>query len=77
MDISEAGMSFSSGCSVSLGDEVTVAWRMAPEEPPFTVLCVVRYVAERQVGVEFLNLTLGERVRLCSFITTVGADVSE
>ncbi len=61
-------MSVASGCAVQIGDEVTVAWRMADNEPPFHVLCIVRHIGEGQLGVEFRNLTLAERLRLSGYI---------
>src|ERR1051326_1347540 len=62
--MSEAGLCFVTGHVCSVGEELTLAWRMDGSEPPFQVHCIVRHVSNGQIGVEYANLTLSERLRL-------------
>lgn len=61
-------MSFVTGMNAQVGEELTVAWRLEDDEAPFQVLCRVRHTDTTQTGVEFLNLTTADRVRLSTHI---------
>lgn len=65
-EMSEGGLNFVTGHPCAIGEELELVWRMEDDEPPFRVQCVVRDIAQRQVGVEFLNLSAAERFRLTS-----------
>ena len=68
-EISEAGLSFITGHSCNVGEELSIAWRMDESDEPFHLQCVVRHVNEGRIGVEFLKLSMTERLRLTQWFT--------
>jgi hypothetical protein len=76
VELNENGLGFVSGRSISIGEEITLAWRFEPTEPPMQVLCVVRNTEETKVngtnsrltGAEFVSLAVEDRVRIVEFL---------
>lgn len=73
-EMSEAGLGFVSGHWFAVGEELTIAWRFEPAEPPLQIASVVRYISKlgpseaTQTGVEFRNLSVDDRLRILTFI---------
>ncbi len=67
-DISEDGLSFASRHSAQLDEELTVAWKLDPHEPPVQVQCLVRDDNPDHTGVQFLNLTRVDRLRVIDYM---------
>lgn len=65
-------MSFVSAHPSVLDEELTLAWRMEPGDPPFQVLAIVRHTDSTHTGVEFLNISLAERRRLLQSLVRRG-----
>ena len=68
-EVSEAGLSFVTGHSCNVGEELSIAWRMDDSDEPFHLQCVVRHVNEGRIGVEFMKLSMTERLRLTQWFT--------
>ena len=68
--LNEKGLGFICDQQFQVGEEITMAWVMGPREPSLHVHCIVRNTVETQVGVEFLNLSLGARLRISHFLMT-------
>lgn len=68
--MNENGLGFVSGQMFEVGEEITVAWRLGPGEPPLHVRCVVRYASQTTTGVEFLDLRLADRMRISHYLIT-------
>jgi len=62
--LSENGMRLVSEQPLAPGDELNVSWQFGSDPSPFVVRCVVRNSDGSHAGVEFLNLTLNDRVRI-------------
>ena len=62
--LSENGLRLVSGQQLAPGDELNVSWQFGSDPSPFVVRCVVRNTEDGKAGVEFLNLTLGDRLRI-------------
>ena len=63
-DISEHGPRVAAKQPVAVGDELNITWNIDSDASPFEVRCVVRNIGEGQVGVEFLNVGLTDRLRI-------------
>ncbi len=74
--LNEKGLGFDSGEHFQVGDEVALAWAFGPRESALQVHCVVRNAEGTQVGVEFLNLPLADRMRISHFLMTTAASPS-
>jgi len=81
--MSENGLSFVSGHAYNVGDELTLAFRFQPSEPGFHIRCIVRYLFKTddderttQIGTEFLDLLLADRLLIIQFIARRAADAS-
>ena len=68
--MNENGLGFVSEQVFEMGEEITIAWRMGPTEPPLHVRCVVRSVNQTTTGVEFLDLHLSDRMRISHYLIT-------
>ena len=77
VELSENGLGFVSGRSLSVGEELTLAWRFDDAEPPMQILCIVRDTEEttthgtnsRMTGAEFLDIDVADRLRIVEFLT--------
>lgn len=67
--LSEDGLGFTSGRVFDLGEELSIRWSLEPGGFAFRVQCVVRSASPIHTGVEFLNLTLGDRLRIMNFLS--------
>ena len=68
-EASEAGLSFITGHSCSVGEELSIAWRMDDSDEPFHLPCVVRHIEGGRIGVEFTKLSIAERLRLTQWFS--------
>jgi len=75
VELSENGFGFVSGRSLSVGEELTVAWRFDDAEAPMQIFCVVRYTEKSNgtnscmTGAEFLDIGVADRLRIVDFLT--------
>jgi hypothetical protein len=69
LEISECGLSFRTSPEPVLGSEIAVEFRFGPHEEWIQVLGVVKYVEEKKVGIEFLNLRMADRLRIIDFMS--------
>ena len=82
VEMSETGLSFVSGRSTRTGEELTIAWQLDPAQSPLQIRCMVRHISHLagqdglQVGAEFLNLPLAERLAIMEFLTRRVHDTS-
>ena len=67
-EISENGLRLVPGGASEIGDEISIAWNLEPSDPAVEVRCVVRESSPSRSGVEFLNLTMGNRLRIVHFL---------
>lgn len=67
-ELSENGISLVSGHALSVGDLCDIAWRLSAAETPIHVTCIVRQISDRQIGLEFLDATRSDRVRIRQFV---------
>ena len=67
-ELSESGISVVSGHISRVGEEFTVAWRLAVSETPLQITCVVRRIVDKQAGIEFLDATYTDRLRIRIFL---------
>lgn len=68
--LSESGLGFESAAVSEVGEQISVAWTLNGGQPDFVVECVVRDHTRAYTGVEFLNLSLGDRLRIVRFLST-------
>lgn len=67
-ELSENGISVVCGHIARVGEEFTVAWRLAECETPIQITCVVRGISDQQAGLEFLDATRVDRLRIRHFV---------
>jgi c-di-GMP-binding flagellar brake protein YcgR len=67
-ELSETGMTVVTGRQSSLGEELTSAFQLDSADQPFQLHTVVRHRSAQHTGLEFLNITRVDRLRLLSFI---------
>ena len=75
--LNEKGLGLVSGEHFEVGEEIRISWVMGPREPALDILCVVRNTGETQVGVEFLNLPLADRMRISHFLITTSGSAAK
>lgn len=63
-ELSEAGLKVATGLACRVGEEVVVAWRFEREEDPLEVTGVVRYRTADGTGIEFVDLSPFDRLRI-------------
>ncbi len=63
-ELGAGGLKTATGISCQAGDRVTVSWCLAGENDPFCVTGVVRYDVPDGVGVEFIDLSDADRIRI-------------
>ena len=68
-EISENGLRIVPGAAPEVGDEILIAWNLEPTGPAVEVRCIVRESSPARSGVEFLNLTMGNRLRIIRFLS--------
>lgn len=66
-EIGEGGLKTATGLSCRVGDEVVISWRFEDDEHPFQLTGVVRYQVPDGIGIEFLDATPLDRVRMQHF----------
>ena len=66
--MSENGLRLIPGGASEIGEEISIAWNL-PSGPAVEVRCVVRESSPDRSGVEFLNITMGNRLRIVRFLT--------
>ncbi|MBI2682372.1 MAG: PilZ domain-containing protein [Acidobacteriales bacterium] len=69
IDICEGGMRLSAEKLPAPASEIEIEFRLAPQDPWIRVRSVVRHAASGQIGAEFLNLRMADRLRIVSFVT--------
>jgi hypothetical protein len=69
IDICEGGVRISADRMPALESEIEIEFRLAPEEPWVRVRAVVRHAEAGQIGAEFLNLRMADRLRIVSYVT--------
>jgi hypothetical protein len=74
-DISESGIAFTGEKDYPMGAEIDVEYRLNPNHRPIQVRAVVRTKWGDRTGVEFLNLTVWDRLRILEFETSKAAAV--
>lgn len=67
-NLSENGLGLVCGQSANVGEEFDIWWRLAPNEEPVELHCVVRDANQSKVGVEFVKLGRVNRLRILHFI---------
>jgi hypothetical protein len=75
-DISESGIAFTGEKDYAIGAEIDVEYRLNPNHCPIQVRAMVRNKWGNRTGVEFLNLTVWDRLRILQFETAKAAAVS-
>lgn len=68
-ELSENGLGFVSDRPAEVGDEILMAFNTGAGQSGFKVQCVVRDRKAAHTGVEFLNLTLTDRLRLVHYLS--------
>jgi hypothetical protein len=63
-ELSESGLTVVVSQPLRPGDELTVAWRLENSGSPMHVTCVVRQVSGEEVGLEFVDATLSQRLNI-------------
>ncbi len=63
-ELSEAGACFYSAARPDVGATITLAFGLSDGDEPVTVECRVRRITEGRTGVEFLNITAANRLRI-------------
>lgn len=66
-EISEAGVHLTWPKTANPGDEITIAWQL-DDGPPLQITSVVRCASQQGVGVEFLDATLSDRLRIVAYL---------
>jgi hypothetical protein len=69
VEISEAGLTLTSDHPAQVDEELTVAW-VLDDGPPLQITCKVRRAHAPVTGVEFLDATLADRVRIVAYLST-------
>ena len=69
IDICEGGMRISAVRLPVLESEIEIEFRLTPKDPWVRVKALVRHAASGQIGAEFLNLRMADRLRIVSFVT--------
>jgi hypothetical protein len=67
-EITENGLALESSYDSRVGEEFTVAWLEESSIEPLRVGCVVRNVSPERTGVEFLNVTMKDRLRIARLV---------
>ncbi len=67
LELSEAGVTFTSDRAFKLGEEVTLHCYLPKHSKPINVKAAVRQLRGNTIGTEFLNLRLKDRVRIQDF----------
>jgi hypothetical protein len=57
------------GVTAEVGDEYTAVFRLHDDDLPLQVTCVIRDVAPQRTGVEFVNITRTDRLRIAARIS--------
>jgi hypothetical protein len=73
-ELSENGLSLVAG-DVPVGEELSMAWSLEPGAAAVEVQCVVRETSADHTGVEFLNLTMRNRLRIVRFLSARDAKI--
>jgi hypothetical protein len=68
-ELSENGVRLVPGSASEIGEEISLAMNLEPSAPAVEVRCVVRESSPDRSGVEFLNLTMGNRLRIVRFLS--------
>jgi len=67
-EIGEGGISFESDHLYPLDTEIDVEFRLHPEDDWVRLKAVVKHLEGRQIGAEFLNLRLHDRLKIVDFL---------
>lgn len=68
-ELGEGGLKAASGLACRVGEEVVISWRFT-EEHPFQITGSVRYRVADGIGIQFLDITPADRVRIQHFCET-------
>ena len=63
-DFSENGAGVASGYVSEVGEQIVLEWTLGLEEAPLSVKCIVRNVTRTRIGLEFLDLSQADRLRI-------------
>jgi hypothetical protein len=68
VEVGEGGLSFYSDHAIALDTEIKIEYRLDTGDW-VKLRAVVRHVKDGKIGVEFLNLRLGDRLKILDFIS--------
>ena len=72
-EMSENGIAIVTGQSLRIGEVLTAAWCLDGDPTPLQIHGVVRDTTTVTVGLEFLDITLADRLRIGRFINNRGS----
>lgn len=73
-ELSEGGLKMATGLLCKVGDEVVVAWRFERDGQPFEVTGVVRYQTTDGIGIEFLDISPYDQLRIRQYCQELKSD---
>lgn len=68
-ELGEGGLKAATGISCRVGEEVVISWHLTPEHP-FQITGSVRYRVADGIGIQFLDISPADRVRIQHFCVT-------